>query len=166
MIATSTLSTVNSRFHALFRLLERFAFTWKLVEELANSGALTATGQKVVAFNLKMGVRAGFLLSFRDVSVRAKGAIGLCARDGLRQRDADAIWTEHQRDLTIINNFTHLRITAMPFAGSRRPLTARQRQVLEWVGDGKTTNDIAAIMALTPATIEKHLRLGARGAGR
>ena len=38
-------------------------------------------------------------------------------------------------------------------------LTNRQREVLEWVGDGKTTQDIATIMDLTPATVEKHLRL-------
>ena len=28
-----------------------------------------------------------------------------------------------------------------------------------WVGDGKTTQDIALLMGLTPATVEKHLRL-------
>ena len=32
-------------------------------------------------------------------------------------------------------------------------------EVLEWVGDGKTTADIATIMGLTLATVEKHLRL-------
>jgi len=41
----------------------------------------------------------------------------------------------------------------------RRPLTRRQREVLEWVGDGKTVQDIALLMGLTPATVEKHLRL-------
>jgi LuxR family transcriptional regulator len=30
---------------------------------------------------------------------------------------------------------------------------------LEWVGDGKTTQDIAVLMGLTSATVEKHLRL-------
>ena len=30
---------------------------------------------------------------------------------------------------------------------------------MEWVGDGKTMADIAEIMGLTQATIEKHLRL-------
>jgi len=30
---------------------------------------------------------------------------------------------------------------------------------LEWVGDGKTTQDIALSMGLTSATVEKHPRL-------
>ena len=54
---------------------------------------------------------------------------------------------------------THLKLLNLPHANSRRPLTKRQREVLEWVGDGKTTADIATIMGLTPATVEKHLRL-------
>ena len=39
------------------------------------------------------------------------------------------------------------------------PLTKRQREMLQWVGDGKTTQDIALLIVLTPATVEKHLRL-------
>ena len=42
---------------------------------------------------------------------------------------------------------------------AQRTLTKRQREVLQWVGDGKTTQDIAVLLGLTPATIEKHLRL-------
>jgi LuxR family transcriptional regulator len=58
-----------------------------------------------------------------------------------------------------MNNVCHLKLINLPHAGARRKLTPRQREALEWVGDGKTTQDIATIMGLTPATIEKHLRL-------
>jgi DNA-binding CsgD family transcriptional regulator len=37
------------------------------------------------------------------------------------------------------------------------PLTAREREVLEWVAAGKTNRDIAAILGAKPRTIEKHL---------
>jgi len=37
------------------------------------------------------------------------------------------------------------------------PLTAREREVLEWVAAGKTNRDIAAILGAGPRTIEKHL---------
>lgn len=133
--------------------------SWRLIEERAASGEMTEAERKIMEFNLSMDVRAGYAISFRDVSVRAKGAIGLCARRGLRQRDVDAIWATHGREISVINNITHLKITSMPFASSRRALTPRQREVLEWVGDGKTTVDIATILGLTPATVEKHLRL-------
>jgi DNA-binding CsgD family transcriptional regulator len=36
-------------------------------------------------------------------------------------------------------------------------LTAREREVLEWVAAGKTNRDIASILGTRPRTIEKHL---------
>lgn len=135
------------------------ACSWRLIEELVASGRMTPEERQVLALNLRYDVRAGYSISFRDVSVRAKGAIGLCAAPGLRQHQVEATWQRHGHAILMINNVTHLRITAMPFASSRRPLTPRQREALEWVGDGKTMQDIATIMGLTPATVEKHLRL-------
>jgi len=135
------------------------ARSWRLIEELIASGRMTAEERLVMDVNLRHCVIAGYSISFRDVSVRAKGAIGLCAARGLRQHQVEAIWQQSGHEIVLINNVTHLRITAMPFASSRRPLTPRQREALEWVGDGKTMQDIATIMGLTPATVEKHLRL-------
>lgn len=132
--------------------------SWRLIQQVA-AGQLTPTERRVLELNSRFNVRAGYSISFRDHSVRAKGAIGLCARPGLTQHDVDAMWKVHGREITIINNLVHLKITSMPFASSRRALTARQREALEWVGDGKTMQDIATIMGLTPATVEKHLRL-------
>lgn len=135
------------------------ACSWRLIEQVAAAGTMTQTERRILDLNKRYDVRAGYSISFRDVSVRAKGAIGLCARRDLRQDNVEDVWAEHGREITVINNVTHLRITAMPFASSRRALTPRQRQALEWVGDGKTMQDIATIMGLTPATVEKHLRL-------
>jgi LuxR family transcriptional regulator len=53
----------------------------------------------------------------------------------------------------------HLNILTLPYTPPNQLLTKRQREALEWVGGGKTTQDIATIMGLTPATVEKHLRL-------
>jgi LuxR family transcriptional regulator len=53
----------------------------------------------------------------------------------------------------------HLKIMTLPVSLPNQALTRRQREALEWVGDGKTMQDIAQIMGLTQATIEKHLRL-------
>lgn len=52
----------------------------------------------------------------------------------------------------------HLKLLTLPNSGLRR-LTKRQNEVLQLVGDGKTTQDIAVILELTAATVEKHLRL-------
>ncbi len=53
----------------------------------------------------------------------------------------------------------HLKIVQLPSPNRRRNLTVRQREALEWVADGKTTGDIATIMEISPAMVEKHLKL-------
>ena len=133
------------------------ACSWRWMAEHAE--ALTDSERRVVDLNKKYGITAGYTISFREVSVRSKGAIGLTARRGLMQDEADAIWAELGEMIVQMNNVAHLKITNLPFSTARKGLTKRQREVLEWVGDGKTTQDIASIMGLTPATVEKHLRL-------
>ena len=38
------------------------------------------------------------------------------------------------------------------------PLTVREREVLDWLGAGKTDKDIAAILSISPRTVQKHLQ--------
>ncbi len=123
------------------------------------SEALTDNEKKVLEFNRKHDVVAGYSISFPDVSIRNKGAIALTAKPGMTQDEADAVWAEHGRLIHAMNGVMHLKLIHLPYAGSDKHLTKRQREALEWVRDGKTTQDIAEIMGLTPATIEKHLRL-------
>ena len=123
-----------------------------------NLGDLTPEERKVAEFNVSRGLNAGYTISFKGTSIRSRGAIALTGRDDLDQSAIDAMWLEHGRDVELLNNVAHLRITNLPHPG-RRQLTQRQREALEWVGDGKTTQDIATILGLTTATVEKHLRL-------
>lgn len=134
------------------------AQSWTLMQERMGHAHLSLDERRVARLNERFGVTAGYSIGFRDVSVRSKGGIGLCARKGLSQNDVEAIWANHGREIIVLNNVVHLRVSSLPYV-SRKNLTARQREALEWVGDGKTTQDIATIMGLTAATIEKHLRL-------
>ncbi len=133
--------------------------SWRRIQELANRGELTQAEKEVVEFNRQHGVVAGYSLSFPSLSARTKGGLALITRRGLDQDEVDEIWERHGREIEVICNVAHLKIMSLPFHGLRPPLTDRQREVLEWVGEGKTTQDIATIMGLTPATVEKHLRL-------
>lgn len=133
--------------------------SWRMLDERRKRGQLTAEEEKVVEFNRSMNMTAGYTISFRDISVRAKGAIGLIARPDLDQDAADSIWAQYGQEILLINDVMHLKVQNLPYASQRPPLTPRQREVLEWVGDGKTTQDIATILGVTPATVEKHLRL-------
>lgn len=135
------------------------AGSWRQLGEKFDLGQLTAKQLEVIQFNLSMGVTAGYTISFKSVSARSKGAISLAARQGMTQDEVDAIWAEHGRDIHLMNNIAHLKILTLPYTPPNRSLTKRQREALEWVGDGKTTQDIALLMGLTSATVEKHLRL-------
>lgn len=124
---------------------------------MANPDNLSQDEQHAVRFNQSHGVIAGYTVSFLSVSERTKGAIALTGRGNLTQDDVDEIWENHGQEITVMNNVMHLKLQTLPY--SQRSLTKRQREVLQWVGDGKTTQDIAILLELTPATIEKHLRL-------
>lgn len=135
------------------------ACSWKVLHDMARERVLTADEQRVIDFNRQMNVLAGYTVSFKSISARSKGAIALTARADLSQEDVDAIWEEHGNDIKLMNDIAHLKILTLPYTGPGRALTKRQREALEWVGDGKTMQDIAMLMGLTSATVEKHLRL-------
>ena len=138
------------------------AFSWRWIRD--NEESFTEAEHEVVAFNKRHGVVAGYTVSFSDISTRCRGAIGLTAREGLSQRDVEARWATDGKMIAMLNHAFHLKATSLPYTHVN-PLTPRQREVLEWVGDGKTMLDIAAILGVTPATVEKHLRLAREALG-
>lgn len=115
--------------------------------------------QALYDLNAEYDVCVGYTVSFMDVSVRAKGAIGLVARPGISSAETAEVWAEHGRVIVQMNNVMHLKMSSLPFYPPNQTLTSRQREVLEWIGLGKTTSETAIILDLTPATVEKHLRL-------
>lgn len=133
--------------------------SWRLLAQMDRSKTLSKQERRVLEFNRDMDVTAGYTISFKSISARSKGAIALTAQAGLTQNAVDAVWAEHGADITLMNSIIHLKILTLPYTAPNRTLTARQVEALEWVGDGKTTQDIAMLMGLTPATVEKHLRL-------
>lgn len=135
------------------------AGSWEVLRERISNNGMTPQEEQVLAFNQKFGVTAGYTISFKSASPRSKGAIALVARAGMEQSEVDAVWAEHGAAIELMNEVAHLKILSLPHQSPARALTPRQREALEWVGDGKTTQDIAMLMGLTPATVEKHLRL-------
>jgi len=135
------------------------ACSWSWMDQLVDLDAFTESERKVIALNQAKGITAGYTISFKSSTARTKGGIAMAGKPGLKQADVDAIWQKHGQEISVISNVVHLKIISLPYASSRRALTNRQREVLEWVGDGKTMQDIATIMGLTSATVEKHLRL-------
>lgn len=135
------------------------ASSWRIAQDKLKNSELSKQAIEVMEFNARLNMTAGYTVSFPSGSQRHKGAISLAARPGLSQDEVDAIWQDCGREITIMNNVAHLKIISMPYVPPNRALTKRQREVLEWVGDGKTTQDIAVLLGLTTATVDKHLRL-------
>ena len=135
------------------------ACTWAWVRGAMERGELTADEMDAVKQNLAMGISAGITVSFPETSTRAKGALGLIADPGLDHAAVERIWEASGQEILAVANMMHLKIVNMPGANRRRHLTQRQREALEWVADGKTTQDVAVLMGVSPAMVEKHLRL-------
>lgn len=137
--------------------------SWRDVYQAMLVEPLTKGQQAMQELNTRHGLLAGYTISFPMAIKNANAGIGLAARRGMGQDEVDAIWAEHGEIIEIINHVAHLCILQLPASGQRRLLTARQAQVLELVADGKTMQDVALLLELNVATIEKHLR-GARDA--
>lgn len=133
------------------------AGSWSWIRE--NAHTLTAEEKKVSQFNLEQGITSGYSISFNGITPRAIAGIALIADTRVRQQAVDAMWENRGAEITAMNNILHLKVMNMPYQNARKSLTKRQRETLEWVGEGKTTQDIGLIMGLTSATVEKHLRL-------
>jgi DNA-binding CsgD family transcriptional regulator len=135
------------------------ACTWTWVKEAFDAGRLSAEEMEAVRQNLQMGVVAGISISFPEVSFRSKGALGLIADPGLDHAAVDAIFAARGEEIMAVANMMHLTIVHLPQLSRHRALSPRQREALEWVADGKTTQDVALLMGVSPAMVEKHLRL-------
>jgi DNA-binding CsgD family transcriptional regulator len=133
--------------------------TWRWVQDDFTAGRLAPEEAEAVRLNARFGIVAGIAISFPEVAGRTKGALGLTADPGLGHDDVDRIWESHGESMMAVAQMMHLRIASLPAAHVRRDLTLRQREALAWVADGKTTADVAILMGVSAAMVEKHLRL-------
>ena len=133
--------------------------TWRWVEEKARAGLLAVDELEAVQRNAQWQLRAGITISFPDVTTRQRGALGLAADPGMDHDQVDAIWDAQGAGLEAVAQVMHLRLCQLPLPVRRPQLSLRQREALEWVAEGKTMQDIATLMGISVAMVEKHLRL-------
>lgn len=112
-----------------------------------------------LAFFDRVGMAAGCTIGFPTGQSRGAAAMGLIAPRGIGQADFDRWLPQVAESLFVLGTVSHRVLSGLPWQRPTGTLTPRQREVLEWVAEGKTTADIACILGLTPATVEKHLRL-------
>jgi len=134
------------------------ARSWRVAEAVFRSGSMTPEERAVMRLNDRMGVRAGYEISFCQPVSRHMSAMSLCAPRGVDQDRVDEIWRASGDDILLACRVFNLKAKQNPSVTRRPALTARQREVLEWIAAGKTIQDIAVIMGLNSGTVEKHLR--------
>ncbi|MFO6463314.1 LuxR family transcriptional regulator [Jannaschia sp. KMU-145] len=132
--------------------------SWSEILTDAKAGKLSPAELRVMEFNRRHGVNAGYGISFPRVSPRTGHGIGL-ASTTMTQEAIDALWQDKGDEIELLNNVAHLVILSLPYGEHGHALTLRQREVLELVADGKTAQDVAQVLGLTAATVEKHMRL-------
>ncbi|MEL7514037.1 MAG: helix-turn-helix transcriptional regulator [Pseudomonadota bacterium] len=121
--------------------------------------ALTPKLMRLWEINAKFGFISGYMGGLNAIVPGMRGVIGLGAPAGFDQLSLDGVWQRHGKTIEMICNTFHLRLASLPQTGLLRPLTSRQLEVLKWCADGKITQDIADIMGISIATVEKHMRM-------
>lgn len=118
----------------------------------------TARQRRIMELNAQYGLRAGWVGSLNRLVPGMRGVIGLSPARDIAPDKAAAIWAEIGTEIAMLSRLMHLRVASLP-QNIRRPLTSRQREALAWCAEGKTMQDVATIMDLSIATVEKHLRM-------
>lgn len=148
---------------------ESITFNWALFNVGIASWAMTAdegnmpqgfvASEKAQAFFLRNGLSAGCTIGFPSQRTRGKAVMALFGRQDNTQDEIDALVARLGDSLLVATSMAHMRLSEMPYLKHPQRLTQRQREVLEWVAEGKTMADIAAILGISPVTVDKHLRL-------
>ncbi|GAB4268221.1 MAG: hypothetical protein Kow0013_18870 [Pararhodobacter sp.] len=138
---------------------------WSMTAEECGLGPEFVVSPASMAFFEENGLMTGCCIGFPKERTRGNAVLSLIGDPARPQSDIDAIIAENEDVIFVAATVAHRCITSLPMELPRRKLTPRQREVLEWVAEGKTSADIATIMGLSVPTVEKHLRLAREALG-
>ena len=110
-------------------------------------------------FFTRSGLLSGCSVGFPNERTRGNATLALVAPSHVPQYEVDRWLALYQDVILVTATIAHSRLSTLPYPSPRGGLTRRQREVLEWVAEGKTAADIATIMGLSAPTVDKHLRL-------
>lgn len=139
--------------------------SWAWMQRRRLAGRLPAQEQAAADIFMRHGHVSGYAIGLGNEVDHIRAGLILGGAIGMRQDQLDQLWASHGRVVVALSGLMHLRISTLPQAPQECMLTLRQREVLECIAVGHTTQEIAAILALRPATVEKHLRLARKALG-
>lgn len=134
------------------------AISWSLSRRLNRRGQVTPKQREVHERSLALGIVNGYTVSLRTPRSTLVSGFGLCAGDETTQTRVDRTWLDHGDEVLLALSAFDICARAIPQVRAEEELSKRQREVLEWAGDGKTIDEIADIMDLHRNTVAKHMQ--------
>ncbi|KFI25012.1 hypothetical protein CG51_16995 [Haematobacter missouriensis] len=132
---------------------------WSEIYRKRHRGELSPEEEKMLDLQRNYGIRGGITIALGETGSRRRAAIDLMTcRDTANQADVERIWGQRKDFLLLLTRIFYLKALTVPSIVTAI-LTKRQREVLEWAAAGKSVQDIAALLGISRATAEKHLRL-------
>lgn len=113
----------------------------------------------------RYGLGAAQIVSLRHKVLHSAGGVILMPGKGADDQTVTDLWERSGRDLRVLCWVMHMRVATMHRKAPTATLTPRQREVLGWRSAGKTVGEIATILGITSATVEKHMRLAREALG-
>lgn len=111
------------------------------------------------------GLKQGVCVGFPNERTRGAAVLSLVAAPDVEPDTFEAGLSRHGDLIYALALVFHRCLNRFPYPSTTQILTQRQREVLEWVSDGKTTAEVSKIMGISTATVEKHLRLARESIG-
>ncbi|WP_375692106.1 helix-turn-helix transcriptional regulator [Pseudooceanicola sp. LIPI14-2-Ac024] len=133
------------------------ALSWAEAPRLLQEYGMVDIADELDALLKRLGVHAGYTIAFPPNGRNGRGSMGLTAREGLTQDDVDRIWDRHGAEIMALASAAHGRLTHMPLPLKGYKVTDRQRELLGWIADGKSVQDVAVLTGLSVSAVEKHL---------
>lgn len=133
--------------------------SWDWMQQSRQAGRLSETEERMLDLFARHGHVSGYAVSLGDSVQQVRGGLLISGALRMDQPALDAIWRQHGAVVEALAGLLHLRMATLPYHPPQHVLTQRQREVLEHIAVGRTTQEIAAALGLTRATVEKHLRL-------
>jgi len=132
---------------------------WSMTAEECGVGPEFVVDPASQEFFLRNHLLTGCTIGFPNERTRGNAVMALVGPPGSAQDSIDQLVHALHDVIFVVGTVAHRTLMTLPFNAPRGRLTQRQREVLEWVAEGKTSADIATIMGISPPTVEKHLRL-------
>lgn len=129
----------------------------KYGSDLYHAGELTPDQTRTQKRLMEAGITSGYVIALHDENAVTVSILGLL-NFGRSQEEADLIWENEGSKIEAIGAIFGLKANSLPLPLKNKSLTERQSEVVKWIGEGKTMQEVATILGISSATIEKHLK--------